>query len=242
MKGNAAKAATEFASSNELVVLHEPLVKRIAYHLMSRLPASVQADDLIQAGMIGLIEASRKFDPEQGASFETYAGIRIRGAMLDEIRRTDWTPRSVHRKAREVAEAVRKIENEKGRDARDVEVAGEMGISLEEYHKILQDSTGCRIFSFEDPGMLGEEGVPESGRHVDQPLENLQKSDFYQGLADEIKGLPERERLVMALYYDEELNLREIGEILGVSESRVCQIHGQALIRLRARMGEWLSD
>jgi RNA polymerase sigma factor for flagellar operon FliA len=242
MKGNAAKAGAEFASSNELVVLHEPLVKRIAYHLMSRLPASVQADDLIQAGMIGLIEASRKFDPEQGASFETYAGIRIRGAMLDEIRRTDWTPRSVHRKAREVAEAVRKIENDKGRDARDVEVAGEMGISLEEYHKILQDSTGCRIFSFEDPGMLGEEGMPQSGRHVDQPLENLQKSDFKQGLADEIKGLPERERLVMALYYDEELNLREIGEILGVSESRVCQIHGQALIRLRARMGEWLSD
>lgn len=242
MKANAAKAAAEFASSNELVVLHEPLVKRIAYHLMSRLPASVQADDLIQAGMIGLIEASRKFDPEQGASFETYAGIRIRGAMLDEIRRTDWTPRSVHRKAREVAEAVRKIENEKGRDARDVEVAQVMGISLEEYHKILQDSTGCRIFSFEDPGMLGEEGVPQTGRHVDQPLENLQKSDFKQGLADEIKGLPERERLVMALYYDEELNLREIGEILGVSESRVCQIHGQALIRLRARMGEWLTD
>lgn len=242
MKGNAAKAAAEFASSNELVVLHEPLVKRIAYHLMSRLPASVQADDLIQAGMIGLIEASRKFDPEQGASFETYAGIRIRGAMLDEIRRTDWTPRSVHRKAREVAEAVRKIENEMGRDARDVEVAKEMGISLEEYHKILQDSTGCRIFSFEDPGMLGEEGMTQSGRHVDQPLENLQKNDFKQGLADEIKGLPERERLVMALYYDEELNLREIGEILGVSESRVCQIHGQALIRLRARMGEWLND
>jgi RNA polymerase sigma factor for flagellar operon FliA len=242
MKGNAAKAAAEFASSNELVVLHEPLVKRIAYHLMSRLPASVQADDLIQAGMIGLIEASRKFDPEQGASFETYAGIRIRGAMLDEIRRTDWTPRSVHRKAREVAEAVRKIENEMGRDARDVEVAKEMGISLEEYHKILQDSTGCRIFSFEDPGMLGEEGMTQSSRHVDQPLENLQKSDFKQGLADEIRGLPERERLVMALYYDEELNLREIGEILGVSESRVCQIHGQALIRLRARMGEWLND
>jgi RNA polymerase sigma factor FliA len=241
MKGNTAKTQ-DFSGSNELVILHEPLVKRIAYHLMSRLPASVQADDLIQAGMIGLIEASRKFDPDQGASFETYAGIRIRGAMLDEIRRTDWTPRSVHRKAREVAEAVRKIENQKGRDARDVEVAEAMGLSLEEYHKILQDSTGCRIFSFEDPGMLGEDGVPEPGRHADQPLDTLQKSDFKQGLAEEIKGLPERERLVMALYYDEELNLREIGEILGVSESRVCQIHGQALIRLRARMGEWLND
>jgi RNA polymerase sigma factor for flagellar operon FliA len=242
MKNTAVKVSVDLKTSNELVVLHESLVKRIAYHLMSRLPASVQADDLIQAGMIGLIEASRKFDPEQGASFETYAGIRIRGAMLDEIRRTDWTPRSVHRKAREVAEAVRKIENEKGRDARDVEVAKVMGLELNDYHKILQDATGCRIFSYEDPGTIGEENFAQHARQPNQPLENLQKSDFKAGLADAIKGLPERERLVMALYYDEELNLREIGEILGVSESRVCQIHGQALIRLRARMGEWLTD
>jgi RNA polymerase sigma factor for flagellar operon FliA len=242
MKSTAVKVNIDVKTSNELVVLHEPLVKRIAYHLMSRLPASVQADDLVQAGMIGLIEASRKFDPEQGASFETYAGIRIRGAMLDEIRRTDWTPRSVHRKAREVAEAVRKIENEKGRDARDVEVAKVMGLELNEYHKILQDATGCRIFSYEDPGMLGEENFAQQARQPNQPLENLQKSDFKVGLADAIKGLPERERLVMALYYDEELNLREIGDILGVSESRVCQIHGQALIRLRARMTDWLTD
>ena len=242
MKNTAVKVSVDLKTSNELVVLHESLVKRIAYHLMSRLPASVQADDLVQAGMIGLIEASRKFDPEQGASFETYAGIRIRGAMLDEIRRTDWTPRSVHRKAREVAEAVRKIENEKGRDARDVEVAKVMGLELNEYHKILQDATGCRIFSYEDPGTLGEENFAQQARQPNQPLENLQKSDFKVGLADAIKGLPERERLVMALYYDEELNLREIGDILGVSESRVCQIHGQALIRLRARMSEWLTD
>ncbi len=242
MKNTAVKVNVDIKTSNELVVLHEPLVKRIAYHLMSRLPASVQADDLVQAGMIGLIEASRKFDPEQGASFETYAGIRIRGAMLDEIRRTDWTPRSVHRKAREVAEAVRKIENEKGRDARDVEVAKVMGLELNEYHKILQDATGCRIFSYEDPGTLGEENFAQQLRQPNQPLENLQKSDFKVGLADAIKGLPERERLVMALYYDEELNLREIGDILGVSESRVCQIHGQALIRLRARMSDWLAD
>jgi len=244
MKNTAVKVKVnvDIKTTNELVVLHEPLVKRIAYHLMSRLPASVQADDLIQAGMIGLIEASRKFDPEQGASFETYAGIRIRGSMLDEIRRTDWTPRSVHRKAREVAEAVRKIENEKGRDARDVEVAKAMGLELNEYHKILQDATGCRIFSYEDPGTLGEDNFVQHSRHPNQPLENLQKSDFKMGLAGAIKGLPERERLVMALYYDEELNLREIGDILGVSESRVCQIHGQALIRLRARMEDWLKD
>ena len=242
MKGNTASVQFDQKASNDLVVMHESLVKRIAYHLMSRLPPSVHADDLIQAGMIGLIEASRKFDPEQGASFETYAGIRIRGAMLDEIRRTDWTPRSVHRKAREVAEVVRKIENEKGRDARDIEVAEAMGLGLAEYHKILQDATGCRIFSLEDPGTLGEDGYSYNNRQPDQPLENLQKSDFKQGLAGAIKGLPERERLVMALYYDEELNLREIGEVLGVSESRVCQIHGQALIRLRARMEKWLTE
>jgi RNA polymerase sigma factor for flagellar operon FliA len=162
--------------------------------------------------------------------------------MLDEIRRTDWTPRSVHRKAREVAEAVRRIENREGRDARDVEVAEEMGIGLDEYHKILQDATGCRIFSFEDPASLGEEGFTSTERQSNQPYENLQKENFKAGLAEAIKGLPERERLVMALYYDEELNLREIGEILGVSESRVCQIHGQSLIRLRARMEDWLKD
>jgi RNA polymerase sigma factor for flagellar operon FliA len=242
MKSNTATVEPKYQETNKLVVLHESLVKRIAFHLMSRLPPSVQADDLIQAGMIGLIEASRNFDPEQGASFQTYAGIRVRGAMLDEIRRTDWTPRSVHRKAREVAQAVRKIENEVGRDARDVEVAREMGIGLEEYHKILQDATGCRIFSFEDPGTLGEEGFTTPDRQSNQPFDNLQNDDFKQGLAKAISRLPERERLVMALYYDEELNLREIGEILGVSESRVCQIHGQALIRLRARMEMWLKD
>ena len=234
--------AVQQQSFDDLVTRHAPLVKRIAYHLMNRLPPSVQAEDLIQAGMIGLIEASRNYDPSQGASFETYAGIRIRGAMLDEIRRTDWTPRSVHRKAREVAEAVRTIENREGRDARDVEVAKEMGITLNEYHKILQDATGCRIFSFEDPAALGEEGFTSNERQSNQPYENLQKENFKAGLAEAIKGLPERERLVMALYYDEELNLREIGEILGVSESRVCQIHGQSLIRLRARMEDWLKD
>lgn len=229
--------------SDDLVSKHAALVKRIAYHLMSRLPPSVQADDLIQAGMIGLLEASRNYDASQGASFETYAGIRIRGAMLDEIRRTDWTPRSVHRKARQVAEAVREIENKEGRDARDVEVAEKLGIELHEYHKILQDSTGCRVFSIDDSGINGDETPqPVADTPRNEPLDNLHSADFKAALAESIAGLPERERLVMAMYYDEELNLREIGEVLGVSESRVCQIHGQALIRLRARMTEWTSD
>ena len=227
--------------SNDLVNQHAGLVKRIAYHLMNRLPPNVQADDLIQAGMLGLLEASRNYDPTQGASFETYAGIRIRGSMLDEIRRSDWTPRSVHRKARMVADAMREIENHEGRDARDVEVAQLLGMSLEEYHQILQDSTGCRIFSLDELNAVGE-GLPDLGEKMsDGPLEGLQKDAFKQALSDAIAGLPERERLVIAMYYDDEMNLREIGHVLGVSESRVCQIHSQATLRLRSRLTEWLT-
>jgi len=234
--------APERSCQDDLVTRNVSLVKRIAYHLVSRLPPSVQVEDLIQAGMIGLLEAARNYNASQGASFETYAGIRIRGAMLDEIRRSDWTPRSVHRKVRMVAEAVRTIENEMGRDARDNEVAEALEISLDEYHQILKDAAGCRVFSFDDPSVMGEDYEVRLPSGQSGPLEMLQREDFQSGLADAIAGLPERERLVMSLYYDEELNLREIGEVLGVSESRVCQIHGQALIRLRARMTEWVSD
>jgi len=242
VNGLAAYSAMQEHNYDELVNQHAPLVKRIAYHLMNRLPPNVQADDLIQAGMIGLLEASRNYDPSQGASFETYAGIRIRGAMLDEIRRSDWTPRSVHRKARVVAEAMRTIENEYGRDARDVEVAEELGMNLKEYHAILQDASGCRIFSLDELAAVGDVMRGEAGGVHAGPYEGLQKDAFKEALAQEIAGLPERERLVMALYYDEELNLREIGQILGVSESRVCQIHSQAALRLRSRLEEWLAD
>jgi len=242
VNGLAAYSAMQEHNYEELVNQHAPLVKRIAYHLMNRLPPNVQADDLIQAGMIGLLEASRNYDPSQGASFETYAGIRIRGAMLDEIRRSDWTPRSVHRKARVVAEAMRTIENEYGRDARDVEVAEELGMNLKEYHSILQDASGCRIFSLDELAAVGDVMRGQAGGVHAGPYEGLQKDAFKEALAQEIAGLPERERLVMALYYDEELNLREIGQVLGVSESRVCQIHSQAALRLRSRLEEWLAD
>lgn len=225
----------------EVVNQHAPLVKRIAYHLMSRLPPCVQADDLIQAGMMGLLEASRNYDATQGASFETYAGIRIRGAMLDEIRKNDWAPRSVHRKARKVAEAVRKIENLKGRDARDSEVAQALEISLDEYHQMLQDASGYLVLSFEDMGMDDEAVAAQFADRAPGVLEGLQREDFKKNLREAVAGLPERERLVMALYYDEELNLREIGAVLGVSESRVSQIHSQALIRLQARLSQWRS-
>lgn len=240
MNGLAVYAATQHVSHNERVEQHAPLVKRIACHLINRLPASVQLEDLIQAGMIGLLEAARNYDECQGASFETYAGIRIRGSMLDEIRKNDWAPRSVHRKARMVAEAVREIENDVGRDARDTEIAESLEMSLPEYYKILQDNSYHKVLSFEDLG-IGDESILETmSDNAPGILDGLQREDMQHLLSDAIATLPERERLVMALYYDEELNLREIGAVMGVSESRVSQIHSQAVIRLQARLGHRL--
>jgi RNA polymerase sigma factor for flagellar operon FliA len=221
---------------DQRIVEHVGLVKRIAYHLLHRLPSSVQVDDLIQAGMIGLIEASKHYDAAQGASFETYAGIRIRGAMLDELRHSDWAPRSLHKKMRQVSEAMREIEHMTGRDAKDSDVAQKLGISLDEYHEILRDSAAARVFSLdaEDPDHPLQLGSDER-----EPLTIMQEEGFEQALAQCISELPEREQLVMALYYNDELNLKEIGQVLEVSESRVCQIHGQALARIRARLSDW---
>ena len=239
MKAQLAEVRKDTSDQTDMVTKHASLVKRIAYHLMSRLPPSVQADDLIQAGMIGLLEASRNYDATQGASFQTYAGIRIRGAMLDEIRKSDWAPRSLHRKVRQVAGIIREIESTQSRDARDSEVAEKMGISLDGYHQILQDASGHKIFSIEEL-VAGTESVTEGlTDKIAGPRDELEVHQFKQALADAVGGLPEREQLVMSLYYDEELNLREIGKILGVTESRVCQIHGKALTRLKSRLPEW---
>lgn len=220
---------------------YAPLVKRIAYHMMMRMPACVQVEDLIQAGMIGLLEAVQKYDASRGASFETYAGIRIRGAIVDEMRRGDWAPRSVHRNARMVSDAMRRVEARLGRDAQDSEVAAELGIPLNEYHAMLQDSSSSKLFSYEET--FGEEDsnidASESSRAFASPLEGLQREGLKDALVKAINQLPERERLVLSLYYDQELNLKEIGLVLGVSESRVSQIHSQAALRLRTRLADW---
>lgn len=235
-------AGVSATTQDELVEVHASLVKRIAYHLISRLPSCVQVDDLIQSGMIGLLEAARNYDATQGASFETYAGIRIRGSMLDEIRKGDWTPRSLHRKVREISQAMREIETEQGRDARDSEVAERLGMSLDEYHLVLQDASSHQIVSFEDIPSKDATVVDGFSAKITGPLEKLQEDNLKEVLAKVISALPERERLVMSLYYDEELNLRETGEVLGVSESRVCQIHSQALIRLKAKIQRLFSE
>ena len=224
---------------DRLVEQYAPLVKRIAYHLLGRLPSSVQVEDLMQAGMIGLLEASRKFDFGKGASFETYAGIRIRGAMLDEVRKGDWAPRSVHRNTRMLSDAMRAVEARLGRDAKDHEVAAELDMSLEEYYAILSDTAGSKLFSFDD---LLEAGAPADVQGGEEPLSGLQDERFRAALVEAIDGLPERERLLLSLYYDEELNLKEIGAVLGVSESRVSQLHSQCAARLRAKLTNWRND
>ncbi len=239
MSGVAMYTAVQAGGTDQRIMQHAPLVKRIAYHLLNRLPDSVQVDDLIQAGMLGLLEAIKNYDASQGASFDTYAGIRIRGSMLDEVRRSDWTPRSVHKKSRMVSDAIRSIENKTGREARDIDVAEYLGIAIDEYNHILQDSSSCRVFSVEELTQDGGHYLNESLSREEGLADGLNREGFQQALAAAISNLPERERLVISLYYDEELNLREIGEVLHVSESRVSQISTQAVLRLRSRLSEW---
>lgn len=225
--------------SDELIRNHAPLVKRIAHHLLARLPASVQVDDLIQAGMIGLLEASRKYEISKGASFETYAGIRIRGAMMDEIRKGDWVPRSVHRNARRIAEAIKAIEDREGRDAQDEEIAYELNMTLDEYFSCLRDSNGGKLFSYEELSEQGEVSVDQYTDDSASPANSVVNEAFKASLVKEIDSLPERERMVLSLYYEEELNLKEIGLVLSVSESRVSQILAQTALKLRSRLTQW---
>ncbi|GAA4090521.1 RNA polymerase sigma factor FliA [Zhongshania borealis] len=243
MNGHAAYLDVQNGSREELVSRHAPLVKRIAYHLVSRLPASVEVDDLIQAGMIGLLEAGSNYQADKGASFETYASIRIRGAMIDQMRQSGWAPRSVTRQLREVSEAVRRTESRLGREAGSADIAAEMGVSLSEYHELLRDTSSVRLFSLEQLGD-GEQEPADIGGGDDRyaPLENVLEDDFQHALASHINSLPEREKLVMALYYDSGLNLKEVGEVMEVSESRVCQIHSQAIVRLKSRLTDWTAS
>jgi RNA polymerase sigma factor for flagellar operon FliA len=223
-------------SPDALVQEYAPLVKRIANHLRGRLPDSVDQDDLIQVGLIALLEAARQYSPTKGASFETYAGIRVRGAMLDEVRSTDWTPRSVYRRQRELTAAIQAVENRTGKPADAREIAAELGLSLEEYFRLVTSAAAYRLFSLDQDGEDGDMPVHQIQDPDSEPSVELESDEFRATLTEAIRDLPEREGLVMSLYYEEELNLKEIGEVLGVTESRVCQIHGQALARVRARV------
>lgn len=217
------------------------LVNRIAHHIMARVPSSVQVEDLLQAGMVGLLEAAQKFEGGKGATFETYAGIRIRGAIVDELRRGDWAPRSVHRNNRRISDAMAQLEGRLGRDAKDSEIAAELDIPLNEYHEILRDSTSIKLFSLDEASdeESGRISTPTLSEPLESPAEGVQRQAMRKALAAAIDRLPEREKLVLSLYYDDELNLKEIGQVLNVSESRVSQVLNQASMRLRTRMRDW---
>lgn len=223
-------------SPDTLVENHAPLVKRIAVHMRGRLPAGTELDDLIQVGLIALLDAARQYSPTKGASFETFASIRVRGAMLDEVRSNNWAPRSVYRNQRKLSAAIVAVESRTGSHATATEIAAELGVSLDEYFQMLATTSASRMFSLDQSGI--DPDATANHRYVadDDPARQLESDEFKKEIIAAIQSLPEREALVLSLYYDEELNLKEIGEVLGVSESRVCQIHSQSLARLRARV------
>lgn len=216
---------------NALFENHLPLVKIIAHHVSLRLPPGKSVDDLIQVGMIGLLEASRAYEGNKGAEFKSYASIRIRGAILDELRRDSWMPRSVQQKSRQLSQAIKTVENRTGETATDREIAMELGVSITEYAEMLETVAGCTVFSLED-----QTEILDPGQDADLPLTMVEDDSTRKALAAVIENLPKQEQMVVVLYYNKGLNLREISEVLNVSESRVCQVHSQAVGRIRTRM------
>jgi RNA polymerase sigma factor for flagellar operon FliA len=228
--------ASGLSDKEECLREYAPLVKRIAHHMMVKLPNSVEVDDIIQAGMIGLLDAANRYDEFRGAQFETYAAQRIRGAMLDELRGADWLPRSMRRDMRRIEAAIHRLQQQLGHAPLESEIAKELGVSLAEYQQMLQEARGAQLIYYEDFHDNDDEDFFE--RHDfdndSNPLALLQDERFRVALIEAIDKLPERERLMMALHYEQDLNLREIGEVMEVSESRVCQLHSQAVARLRS--------
>ncbi len=227
--------------SHDQVRQYLPLVRRIAQQLIARLPANVELDDMVQAGVMGLIDAVSRFEESQGVAFEAFATSRIRGAMLDELRAGDWLPRSARKSQRAIEGAVQRLEGRLKRAPTESEIARELGISINDYQRMLNDARGAQLVHLDDLGPDGDEDYLE--RHIadegGNPQALLQDKRFRVALAAAIDDLPEREKLVMSLYYEQDMNLKEIGAVLGVTESRVCQLHSQAVARLRARLRNW---
>jgi RNA polymerase sigma factor for flagellar operon FliA len=238
------RKGTQAASSrNDWLQQYAPLVKRIAHHMMARLPANVELDDLVQAGMIGLVDAIQRYEECQGTQFETYANQRIRGAMLDELRANDWLPRSVRKSQRQIEGAVHKLEQRLGRAPSENEIARELGMNLAEYQEMLGDARGGQLVYFDEMNR-GDDNAGYLDRHLpdeqgEEPGARLADKRFREALVAAIGHLPEREKTLMSLYYEEDLNFREIAAVLGVTESRVCQLHSLAVSRLRAKLRDW---
>ena len=227
-------------SKDQLLMTHMPLVKRLAHHMKAKLPPSVEVDDLIQAGMIGLLDAISRYEETHGAMFETYAVLRIRGAMLDELRSSDWLPRSLRQNMRKIEAAMSALQQKLGHPPTESEVAKLLKLSLADYQDMLGDGGGHQLVYYEDfhdnegsDNFLDRYAVDDA-----DPLKSLMEGDFRQAVIDAIDALPPREKILMGLYYEEEMNLKEIGAVMGVSESRVSQLHTQAVARMRATLRE----
>ncbi|MFP5417644.1 MAG: RNA polymerase sigma factor FliA [Gammaproteobacteria bacterium] len=238
--------ATGKSEKSDLLTQYMPMVKRLAHHMMGRLPPSVEEDDIVQAGMMGLLDAISRYDEAQSAQFEAYAIQRIRGSMIDELRQSDWMPRSARSSMRKIEQAISTLQHQLGRQPSEGEIARAMNLPLAEYQSLLGDARGHQLLYFEDFGESDESDSFLDKQSADEsamPLPQLLDANLRACIIAGIENLPEREQLLMSLYYEQELNLREISEIFGVSESRICQLHGQAIARLRSKLKDdaWIA-
>ncbi len=233
----------DVTDKESLIREYLPLVKRIAYHLMTRLPANVEADDLIQVGMIGLLGALERYDDELGAQFETYASQRIRGAMLDELREADWASRNVRKASRQIEAAIHALQQRLKRQPSEQEIAEELDIGIQDYFALLNDARGAQLIYYEDlHGSDDSDDFLERFADDDTqgPFDIIASAGFKKALSKAVAILPEREKMLMGMYYEQEMNFKEIGTVLGITESRVCQLHSQAVARLRGRLRDWV--
>lgn len=223
-----------------LIKQYQPLVRRLAHYMMAKLPASVEVDDLIQVGLIGLADALSRYEASQGVQFETFATQRIRGAMLDELRGNDWMSRGSRKSQKDIETTMRRLEHRLGRSPIESEIAQEMGLTLADYQSLLSKVRGTQLVYLEDMARTNEDDDNFLDRHVadseSNPMNMLRDQRLRQSLVAAIKGLPEREQYIMSMYYEQDMNLKEIAAVLDVTESRVCQLHSQSIARLRAKM------
>ncbi len=225
---------------NALIRQYMPLVRRLAHHMMAKLPPSVEVDDLIQVGLIGLADALTRFESAQGVQFETFATQRIRGAMLDELRENDWMSRGSRKSQKDIETAMRRVEHRLGRIPKESEIAAELGLSLSDYQSLLGKVRGTQLVYLEDMSRRNEDDDTYLDRHVADtdadPQNMLRDHKLREALVAAIKLLPEREQYIMSMYYEQDMNLKEIAAVLDVTESRICQLHSQSIARLRAKM------
>jgi RNA polymerase sigma factor for flagellar operon FliA len=225
---------------NALIRQYQPLVRKLAHHMMAKLPANVQVDDLIQVGLIGLSEALVRFEATQGVQFETFATQRIRGAMIDELRENDWVSRGTRKSQKDIEEAMRRLEHRLGRSPLESEIAADLGMSLSDYQSLLSKVRGTQLVYLEDMNHNSDDEDGFLDRHMGDPKSDpvnlLRDHRLREALVAAIKNLPEREQFIMSMYYEQDMNLKEIAAVLDVTESRVCQLHSQSIARLRAKM------